>query len=201
MMDLRTFLSCLQGVKPLVCRKLILEGDLLTPSQRKDLHDRDAYFLDTVVVVGPTAGRAILDAYKAGQLPMRRSSEKPSETPKADAYLAESDRWTQEIAERYRLKCAVGDTSLIRSEDLFNYRLLDEVFVRHLGLGRGTLTLAGVQVTKSLLEYRSNSGKSVDWKVSFSWRDKNNQRHTVGKESRYAENRRNDAERDWGLPD
>ena len=201
MMDLKNFLACLPGIKPLVTRRMILDGQILSPAQKADLHGRDAYFLDTVLMVGPVAAEAILKAYKAGRLPMIRARQRPSEAPRADAYVAEADRWIAELAEWDRRKRAIEDISLLRPTDLFDYRLLDEIFVRQIGLGRGTLILAGIEVTKSLLEFASNSGKSADWQVSFSWREAEGNSQTITKESRYSSNRRNDAERDWGLPD
>lgn len=105
------------------------------------------------------------------------------------------------VAERDRRKRAIENISLLGPSDLFDYRLLKEVFVRQIGKGRGTLLLAGTEVTKSVLEFSSNSGHSTDWQVSFSWRGAEGNSQKVTKESRYSSNRRNDAERDWGLPD
>ena len=64
---------------------------------------------------------------------------------------------------------------------------------------RGALEVDGTKVTKSLARHPSNSGKSYDWEVSFSWIDVDGKPRSLTKESRFKDNRRNDADRNWGL--
>lgn len=63
----------------------------------------------------------------------------------------------------------------------------------------GALVVEGVEVTKSLINYTSNSRKSSDWQVTFSWVDADGVRQSVIKESQYKDNRNNDSDRNWGL--
>ena len=68
------------------------------------------------------------------------------------------------------------------------------------GKGGGTLTLAGIPVTKAVVGHPTNSGKNVGYSVSFHWVGSDGVRRSSGRVAAEASNRRNDAERDWGLP-
>ena len=84
----------------------------------------------------------------------------------------------------------------------FTAFLLDRIFWKKCGPCKGTQTLeiGGVQVTKLLgAHQKSNSGKSGSWSVSFKWMDADGKEHCIDKDSRFAANRRNDADRNWGL--
>ena len=199
MLTLKDFLRLLPGIKPLKTRQLILEGDLLNESQRRDIRDRNRSVIDLVVVVGPDAAAAIVAAYKAGQLPMKTANTRPTAVPLADAYLAQAPGHRDQIAERERLERAIKDPSVLEEADLDNYRLLDSLFFAIKGPGGGTLKLAGLKVTKRLTDYSSNSGKSKGWRVSFSWIGSDGSQHALEKVPPEANNRRNDPERNWGL--
>ena len=84
----------------------------------------------------------------------------------------------------------------------FTYSLLNDVFWANLGKCSGVqhLTIGGVSVVKSVQPYRSNSGKSRDFEVSFEFTDESGERKTITKNSVFAGNRLNDPERNHGLP-
>jgi len=63
------------------------------------------------------------------------------------------------------------------------------------------MLIGGIEVEKLVSVYKSNSGKSSDSNVTFTWRSFDGQYHCIEKESIYSNNRRNDAERNWGLPE
>lgn len=199
MLSLTDFLTLLPGIKPSSARQLILHGSLLAPDQRRDIRMRDRNVFDTVLEVGPDAAAAIVEAYKLSQLPMQKASFLPTVTPEIEAYLADAPRHRLEIAERRRLDQAVGDPSLLKESDLENFRLLDRVFFAIKGAGDGTLVLAGIPVTKSLVGYSSNSGKTTGWGVTFSWKGSDGRVRSIEKVPPQASNRRNDPERDWEL--
>ena len=77
------------------------------------------------------------------------------------------------------------------------------MFYRKFGAFRGykTMILDGIEVEKSVFVYQSNSGKTHDSEVTFSWTDSKGEPHRLCKPSLYSENRRNDANRNWGLPE
>ncbi len=93
----------------------------------------------------------------------------------------------------------LSDLSSITLEQ-FTFSLLNRIFWTKRGSRPASLEIAGVTVTKSLQRYSSNTGKSCDWKVTFSFIDAKGERHYLEKESHYSSNRRNDPGRDWGLP-
>ncbi len=63
----------------------------------------------------------------------------------------------------------------------------------------GSLVVDGIEVTKRLTRYTSNSRKRYDWRVTFSWVDSDGEPKSVTKESMYEKNRSNDPNRNWGL--
>jgi len=155
--------------------------------------------LDVVQEVGPNAAAAIVEAYKAGKLPMQKTSLRPSAIPEAEAYLADAPRHRQTIAERRRLKRAISDPAVLIEADLDNYRLLDSLFLALRGQGVGKLVIAGITVTKGLAGYPSNSGKTTGWRVTFSWTGSDGRERLIEKVPPEASNRRNDPVRNWGL--
>lgn len=84
----------------------------------------------------------------------------------------------------------------------FTYSLLNDIFFAHLGKCDEVqeMTIGGISVTKTVLGHRSNSGKSYDFEVTFEFTDEGGTRQTISKSSQYAENRRNDERRNYGLP-
>ncbi len=103
-------------------------------------------------------------------------------------------------------KAEAYDAQLAHPESIpvsaFNYRLLNDVFVANLGLGGGTkvMVIGGVEVSKTVRVRTSNSGKSRDSEVTFTYVDSDGETVVLEKESIYSGNRRNDANRNHGLP-
>ncbi|MDX3927845.1 MAG: hypothetical protein QHC90_18795 [Shinella sp.] len=199
MLSLTDFISYLPGVKPRKARALIVNGDLLSKDERRDIFPRSDSIFDMVDVVGPDAASAILKAYRAGTLPMNHG-EVVRETPLADQYLENADVLRTQIAERRRKQACVDDVSLVEERDFLDNRLRDRIFWKHAGKGEATLTLAGIAVTKSVHGYQTNSGENTDYEVSFHWIGSDGERRTSGTgKPPAAFNRRNDADRNWGL--
>ena len=199
MQSLTDFLGLLPGVMPRKASDAIYQDDILSPDARRDIHARNSSFLDTVKLVGPDAAAELLAAYKDRRLPMKRGA-KVQEAPDAEAYVIEAEKWREELAERRRREDCLKDISLVRESDFGDNRLMDRVFFAHAGKGPGTLALAGIEVTKSLRGFSSNSGKSTGWQSTFSWTGSDGVRRSSGSPlPSEAFNRRNDEDRDWGL--
>lgn len=200
MLSLTDFISRLPGVMPRKARTVIFQGDILSKEERRDIFARNAYDLDTVMLIGPDAAAAILAAYQAGKLPMTKR-EKVREAPEAAKY-ANDEALRIQARERRRREACVKDISLVKESDFSDNRLLDKIFWENFGKGEGTLKLAGIDVFKSLQGYRTNSGKNTDYEVSFHWTGSDGERRSSGTgKPPAAFNRRNDEARDWGLPD
>jgi hypothetical protein len=199
LLSLTDFISYLPGVKPRKTRTLILEGDILSKEEKRDIFYRGDGTFEMVYMVGPDAASAILAAYRSGKLPMDRG-EKIKEAPLADRYLEEADTLRVHIAERRRKEACVRDISLVKESDFADNRLLDDIFWKNAPKGQGTLKLAGIDVTKTVQAYSSNSGKSTGYEVTFHWTGSDGERRTSGTgRPSEAYNRRNDEERNWGL--
>lgn len=87
------------------------------------------------------------------------------------------------------------------TENEFTFTLLNDLFWRHVGKEGRSLTVGDVEVHKNVVPFRSNSGKTTDFRVSFHWTGADGMRHEQVKSSEYESNRRNDEERNWGLPE
>ena len=199
MRSLTDFLNDLPDVMTRKARAVVLQGDLLSKKEKADIHPRNQSLFDTVVVLGPDAAAAILAAYRNGRLPMQRG-KKPTNAARAEDYLTKSEELRKEISERLRRERAIGDPSLIVESDLTDQHLIDAVFIKNFGKGPGMMMLAGLAVSKTIAGYKTNSGKNVGWAVQFHWTGSDGQPRTTGRMPPEAENRRNDAARDWGLP-
>jgi hypothetical protein len=86
-------------------------------------------------------------------------------------------------------------------ESEFTYSLLNALFFKHLGPGSNEMVVGGLRVEKGVTAYSSNSGKTRDSAVVFRWASPDGQLRERLKESAYSGNRRNDADRNWGLPE
>lgn len=199
MRSLMDFLGCLPGVAPRKSYALAMEGDLLSIELRRDLHPRSDNLLDLVTVVGPDAAAAILQAYKTGHLPLRRGKA-IQDAPEVEAYLRDAERLRKEIRERKRRRDCIDDIGLVCESDFLDHRLMDRIFYKNAGPGPGTLTLAGIDVSKDLRGFSSNSGKSTGYEYTFTWTGSDGVRRSSGSGlPSEAFNRRNDEKRNWGL--
>lgn len=162
--------------------------------------------------VDSTAALTILVMYEQAALPMK-AGRMPGEARDAHLYQLASlreetlERERQAAAslarrqevERYRAQ--IADPTLVR-EDEFSIGLLNDIFFRHHGPGGGTLTIGGLKVTKSHpVRYASNSGKSSFWSYTYSWTSPDGTPRQLDQRSAFEDNRRNDPNRNWGLPE
>lgn len=198
MLSLTNFIACLPGVKPKLARTAILEGDTLGKEERRDIIYRNAYFADDVRLVGPDAAAAILAAYLAGKLPMNKGSG-VTEAPQATEY-ANNKVVKEQFRERRRKEACLKDISLVKESDFTDNRLLDRVFFAHAPKGSRTLKLDGIEVTKEVHGYRTNSRKNTGYEVTFYWTGSDGEQRSSGTgKPPEAFNRANDPERNWGL--
>lgn len=199
MRSLTHFLRWLPGVAPRKAYTLTLEGELLPKELKCDLYPRSDSLFDLVTVVGPDAAAAILQAYKDGRFPMQRGKV-VQDAPEAEAYVRDSEPLREEVRERKRRKDCVDDTGLVRESDFLDHHLMNRIFYKHAGPGPAKLTLAGIDVSKDLRGFSSNSGKSTGYEYSFTWTGSDGVHRSSGSGlPSEAFNRRNDEKRNWGL--
>lgn len=168
-------------MRPRLVRKAILGDTILSKEERDDLRDKNC-------LVGAKAAAAIRDAYLRGALPMKPGAEPKDSTVVTD-YIA-------------RLKELEAIANAMTEAELETSDKLDRLFFELAGPGSRTMTIAGCQVTKHLLGYSSNSGKSTGYYVGFSWIGSDGElKRREGVLPSEAYNRRNDPARNWGLPE
>lgn len=198
LLSLTNFIARLPGVKPKVARSAILDGNILSKEERRDIFYRDAYFADDVLVVGPDAAAAILAAYQAGKLPMNKGL-RITEAPRAMEYVNDG-AVKEQSRERRRTETCLKDISLVKESDFTDNRLLDRLFFAHAPKGSRTLKLDGIDVTKEVHGYRTNSRQNTGYEVTFYWTGSDGKERSSGTgKPPEAFNRANDPKRNWGL--
>ncbi|MCD9527568.1 hypothetical protein [Photobacterium carnosum] len=158
--------------------------------------------------ITPYGTQLICQAYKAGLFETKARLSEYIIPIEVQEYIdstnvilskQEADRARrQNSREHYENK--ISNLELI-CEDEFSYTLLNDVFVKKFDFkgNHHMLNIGGVDVTKSLSSYCSNSGLSSDWQVTFSWFGLDGEHKQLRKDSLYSGNRRNDSERNYGL--
>lgn len=86
MVSVARFVWWLPDARPLLARRMILEG-VLNDACSDDLHPTRGMLGDTYLVVGTYAAAVIIDAYKAGKLPLKNEGRIGS-TTRAERYAA-----------------------------------------------------------------------------------------------------------------
>jgi hypothetical protein len=98
----------------------------------------------------------------------------------------------------YKAGALANPETIVEAE--FTWSLLNAVFFRH-GKDTREMVVGGRPVSKHLHPFRSNSGKSTDFNVTFTWKSTDGTARQLEKQSLYESNRRNDEDRNWGLPE
>lgn len=174
-------------------------GMFITPS---DLYECSKGFGNNRVT--PTGASLLIRMYEAGLFELRKKKAGLGDPVELRAYanslpeILEAMRKDEEARQARAL--LIDQPERITEQD-FTYSLLNSVFIRHHGLQGGSIQMriGGLLVTKSVFIYWSNSGKSHDSDVIFSWVSADGTAQKIQKESLYANNRHNDPDRNWGL--
>lgn len=83
--------------------------------------------------------------------------------------MRDAEPLREEIRERQRRKDCVKDVGLVRESDFFDHHLMNWIFFEIVGAGPGTLTLAGIEVSKDIRGFSSNRGKTTGFASTFTW--------------------------------
>lgn len=179
-------------------------GTILTPDERKELYiETENFYGTTVIRTSPKGAKVLLRLYYNGDLILKKGQKVVKETElqtyidKETYFLEEADRIRREREHRQFL---IENPDQIKEAE-FCYSLLNTVLYRHRGPGDQSMILDGIEVEKIVTTYRSNSGKSKDSEVIIRWTGSDGTPHKLTKESMYSGNRRNDPDRNWGLPE
>jgi hypothetical protein len=226
-MPLTEALKALPNVKTKVARQLIAEWDEqslcyanghLRPQlqvlsdtislSRKELCEfsNEDYDLWGKKTVSPVGAQHLIKLYEAGLLPMDGPIEPVSialvSYAQRNEYFSDLKAKRQAFAEEQRNAQSALMTKPLDSfkEEDFSFSLLNALFWKHDLKGDAQLMVGGLLIQKSVIRHKSNSGKSQDYEVTFSWKSSQGETVQLRRESQYANNRRNDEERNWGLP-
>ena len=226
-MPLTEALKALPNVKPNLARQLIAEWDEqslcyanghLRPQvqvlsdainlTRKEIYEfnNEDYDLWGKKTVSPVGAQHLIKLYEAGLFPMSGPIEPVSVTlvsyAQRNEYFSDLKAKRKAFSEDQRnAQSALMAKPLdsFREED-FSFPLLNALFWKHDLKGDAQLTVGGLLIQKSVTRHKSNSGKSQDYEVTFSWQSSQGETVHLRRESQFANNRRNDEERNWGLP-
>ena len=205
LIKLQDALARLSEVMPRKARYMLLESE----------HIMKDFGLEAEIIpdewgtlrVTPSGIKIILELYYNEDLPLKKKA-KPSMASELEDYAkSESSLFDrsraiemENKARQERRASLIADPSLAREEELI-YPLLNEIFWEHGLRGDAELEIGGFQVQKLVIPYRSNSGKSKEYSVHFSWKGSDGRVHEAIKKSCYSDNRRNDSNRNYGLPE
>lgn len=172
----------------------------------------EMYRKDGAIETSPRGAQFLIELYLEGRLPTKREPMQPSEallsyarTGETFAEIFEARRLVQnasrEADEEAKKTRYAAPEKIPPSE--FTYGLLNELFFHHKKKGYWVFSMmvGGVEVTKTVSRYQSNSGKNSDASVTFSWTDPDGTPRKLEKTSKFEGNRRNDEARNWGLPE
>lgn len=184
----------------------VIGNTQLTEAEYKEFWIETFTFYGSTIRTSPKGAYFLLKIYQNGDFPMRKGAL-VTNAPLLQEYIDREkefeDRFAKAQRARERHKYLVEHPGEIKESD-FEYKLLDDLFFKHCGPANHTsqkMNLDGIEVSKFVTGYRSNSGKSIDYLVVISWVGSDGELHRITKDSLYSENRRNDADRNWGLPE
>lgn len=158
-------------------------------------------------VVTPRAAEALISLYLAGLLPLQKGTQVEAEPASWLSDYASSGLSMTDVRAANRIQSErVHDERLARLnkpldailESELTEAYLHDLFFHH-KVRNGVLRIAGIEVTKTLSRSSSNSGKSHGWNERFTWTGTDGVVHSVGRDSEFSHNRRNDENRNWGL--
>lgn len=184
-------------------RHVVLGGVIMTAASFDGLHIcHDPYRCS------PDGAKILIELYKGGTFELKRKKdqiEEPYDLIKYSESLPEiiekheaKSKGREEWLKRWREKASHPE-SIKESE--FEFYLLASAFKEAKKKGCCSMVIGGIEVSKSVMKYRSNSGKSEDWDVSFCWTGSDGKTHSVAQESSYKNNRWNDIDRRLGFLD
>ncbi|MDR3560585.1 MAG: hypothetical protein P4N59_03950 [Negativicutes bacterium] len=218
-MSLTEALKLLPGVAPNNAKaqiRVAVEGDFLQEptgqigtvvykaEELKELFVEDQSGMSEVIRITPEGAQTLIRLYNTEALKMKLGNKAGEPQQELLKYAASGPMFKQAAIEasekEARREFLLENPGNIEEKD-FSYELLDSVFWSKFGPinGERKLTLAGIEVAKSVSVHKSNSGKSSDTAVAILWTGSDGQKHSEGTESIYKGNRRSDPDRNWGL--
>lgn len=183
------------------------EGIVLTSIDFDHLLYDNGY---SAIKITPEGAEILIEIYQKGLFDIlaRKKLQQVSDEIIQYSQSRDSTLENQRIEKEIRIEEYNNYQELIENPETvnikdFSYKLLNDIFIKHFGLkiGSYSMEIAGILVNKSVHMYSSNSGKSRDSNVIFTWINADGQQKEIKKRGLYTHNRRNDPDRNWGLPE
>ncbi|WP_152486599.1 hypothetical protein [Herbaspirillum frisingense] len=191
-----------KSVKPYV----VSAGSLsFSEDDLNELIHNDGFSASTI---SPKGAGLLIRLYEENILPIKGKAGPVSEV--LIAYASEGQTFSDLRKLRVETERLKREVVIKKFEDLdsisdsdFSYTFLDQLFFHHkkIGIGFSELVVGGIKVTKYVSKHYSNSRKNFDYAIKYSGTKNDGTPFVYEKPSRYAENRGNDPERNWGLPE
>lgn len=162
---------------------------------------------EEVDYITPEGAALIVKMYRAGCFELKG---KPGSTDELEKYAASGEELLAQHAANIELAAREKaqeehwkEHPEELPEELFTASRLNDIMWHHGVKGMHvTMEIGGITVTKRVSRHKSNSGKSSDNTVVLSWTGSDGTpREEFLTRSAYENNRRNDAGRNWGLPE
>ncbi|WP_277352482.1 hypothetical protein [Achromobacter anxifer] len=230
-MRLRDALKMLPGVKPVSAMRLIDEwieealAPCCEPGYDPDGAPLSAVVADKVILLteleevkkedyfsafktSPKGAQLLFSLYADGALPMNGP---PGEPDEALISYAADGRAFREVHEAERARARItreakaallSDPSAV-SPDSLTPELVNDFFFFHRKnkMGHETMRIGGIDVSRSVRLYKSNSGANRGYSVELRWTGFDGVEVVHEQNTPYESNRRNDPDRNWGLPE
>lgn len=156
----------------------------------------------------PKGARLLLSLYADGVLPMNGPPGDPD--ARLVSYAADG-RAFREVHEAERARARIlreaktallSDPSGVSPESL-TPELVNDFFFFHRKnkMGHETMRIGGIEVSRSVRLYKSNSGAHRGYSVELRWTGVDGVEVVHEQNTPYESNRRNDPDRNWGLPE
>lgn len=190
------------------CAPYEINGITITEHDYKSmLISDDNEWGEEVDYITPEGAALIVKLYRAGCIELKG---KPGSTEELEKYAASGEELLAQHAANIELAARERaqeehwkEHPEELPEELFTASRLNDIMWHHGVKGMHvSMEIGGIAVTKRVSRHKSNSGKSSDNTVILSWTGSDGTpREEFLTRSAYENNRRNDAGRNWGLPE
>jgi len=198
----------LPNVAPITAKKYIIstfiEGKpkivnrIFTEEEINEIYITHISYYGETIRTSPIGAKLLIKLYEDALLPMKANGSILNPSQEIVEYSNHPDSYEKDCKYKARSDYLIQNPDQIKEND-FSYTILNDTIYKQCGPGSQFLTIANIKITKTVTNYKSNSGKSSDYEVLISWIDTNGKPHSLKKESIYRGNRCSDPDRNWGL--
>lgn len=185
-----------------------IKGMLITESDYQMMMVIADDYWGEVDYITPEGAAILIRMYRKGCFELKKRNDCLGDTQELEEYAASGERlFSQHAVLKEHDKQQRAQELYWKEhpeelpEDKFTASRLNAIMWHHNVIGtHSSMDIGGITVTKEVSQYKSNSGKSHDNEVVLKWIGSDGiPREEYLRTSSYRNNRRNDADRNWGL--